>query len=74
MHSDWRAPQAVTQARIVERSGLLLQPVMQILCSPLHRMPAAIAIWLSITIRLKRPATAPKALRCAKLIQQARQE
>jgi hypothetical protein len=74
MQYDWRAPQAVTQAGIADRSGFLLQLAMQIFCSPLQRMGTANAIWLSNATRLKRTAAATAALCCAKMILQSRPE
>jgi len=44
MHADWRTPQLVMQIDSVERSGFFLQLVMQMVCSPLHRMAAAKAV------------------------------
>jgi len=43
MHADWRTPQLVMQIDSVERSGFFLQLLMQMVCSPLHRMGAATA-------------------------------
>lgn len=43
MQAECRAPQWVTQVDMVDRLGLLLQPAMQVCCSPLQRMGAAIA-------------------------------
>jgi len=66
MQSDWRAPQLVKQVGIEERSRLLLQFVMQIFCSPLHRMGAAGAIRQSN--RPNKTAAAAMSLRCANMM------